>query len=74
MPTRINKRQARKLFAERKPFYIQSCKMLFSNPWQSAHPVNEQSQFCEGFDTLVTTFEYYNCDYARGYYAAFYVD
>ena len=72
---RISKAKARKLFAAGKTFYIQSCNMKPVNPWQSAMEIDSGHYKEESwsFDMVVNDYEYYNTDYERGYYAAFYV-
>lgn len=74
MPTRINKKQARKLYDAGKAFYILACNLCFSNVWQSPFLVENDSSYNEPFDKLVNMYEFYNCDKQRGKYAAFYVN
>ena len=69
--TRISKQAARKRYNASKPIYICSCKYRPNNMWQ---PAIEIAKLHDGdtFDSYVNRYEFYNCDYERGYYAAFY--
>lgn len=70
---KINKATARKLYKVGKAFWITACNMrpecgLYMQPsWI-------QSGFGGDFDRMINNFTYYNCDYERGYYPAFYVE
>lgn len=72
--TRISKALARVYYNESKPgeakFCLCPCKLRPGYPWSphmKAYKKDEQD-----FDKLVSNFEWYNCSYEAGYYAAFY--
>jgi hypothetical protein len=68
--TRINKREARKLFAEGKPFYLCPCKLHPASPWNVAalvHPADYKS-----WEQLYDNWAFYNTSYETGYYAHYY--
>lgn len=79
--TRINKRKARRLFFKGENIYVIPHKMSPEGPWGAAMEINEKilnDQYAyEGkekqFDTFIKHFEFYNCDYERGYYPSFYL-
>ena len=70
---RINKTTARKLYNERKDFWITACNMrpecgiLIGSA--SFERITETP-----FDTMVNSFTYYNCDNERGRYPAYYIE
>ena len=68
---KINKREARKLFNNGKSFYMVSCKM---RPEFAIKINDSRINAFRTFDNLINHFSYYNCDYARGYYPAFYIE
>lgn len=68
---KINKREARKLFDSGKSFYMVSCKL---RPEFAIKINNNASNTFRTFDNLIAHFSYYNCDYERGYYPAFYIE
>jgi hypothetical protein len=70
---KINKAAARKLYAEGKPFWIVACNLrpqcgilIGSSSFERMADVP--------FDTMVNSYEYYNCTNETGRYAAFYTD
>ena len=71
--TRINKREARKLYNLGRPITILPCKANPNSPWFSNSTVSKESTD-KDFDALVNEFTYYNCNTAElGRYPAFYV-
>lgn len=68
---KINKREARKLFDKGKPFYMCAHKL---RPEYSVFIKENARDEVLNFDILVRQFKYYNCDYERGYYPAFYIE
>lgn len=75
---RVNKTKARRLWAEGKEVYLQSCKSTFTGWWSHPYLLPSEEECEEGvgrktFDALVNEYEYHNCDYERGYYAHYYV-
>lgn len=70
--TRINKREARKLYNLDRPITILPCKANPNSPWFSNSTVSKESG--RDFDALVNEFIYYNCNTSElGRYPAFYV-
>lgn len=67
---RISKKQAQARYKTNQDVFVLPCKMHPENVWQK--PIN---MFCRdrSFDQIVNEFTYYNCDYERGYYPAFYI-
>ena len=70
---RINKAAARKLYTAGCPFWIVACGLrpqcgilIGSCSFEKLADIP--------FDTMVNSFEYYNCDNDAGRYAAFYTD
>ena len=70
---RINKSQARKLYAAGKSFWIVACNLrpqcgilIGSSSFERMAEIP--------FDDMVNSFEYYNCSNETGRYAAFYTD
>jgi len=72
---RINKRIARKLFAESKPFYIIAHKMRPGGPFHMGMTVFPSAYHEEqrDFDYMISNFSWYNCSYETGYYPAYYL-
>lgn len=68
---KINKREARKLFDKGKSFYMCGHKL---RPEYSVFIKENARDEVLNFDILVRQFKYYNCDYERGYYPAFYAE
>lgn len=72
MYTKIDKRQARKLWGEGKNFIMVSCKL---RPEFGINVNSASWKQLKDFDKLVNEFSYYNCgDSERGRYPAFYVE
>lgn len=69
--SRISKSEAEKLYDVGNAVYLSSCKMAPNSIWQPAVELKNDGE--TSFKSAVNAFEYYNCDYERGYYAAFYV-
>lgn len=70
---KINKAAARKLYVEGKSFWIVACNLrpqcgifIGSSSFERMADIP--------FDTMVDSFEYYNCTNETGRYAAFYTD
>lgn len=80
---RIQKRTARRLYNEGEIIYIVPCNVWpdFKGIW--IKPMNISKNLEEeragnlyvamGFDSIINSYEYYNCNYELGYYTAFYV-
>lgn len=74
---KIRKTEARKLWNERKPFFITACNMrpecgILIGGVGHTYEENE-SVFHDSFDTMYNAFCYYNCNNETGRYPAFYV-
>lgn len=70
---RINKTAARKLYNEKKEFWITACNMrpeygILIGSVSFEHLINIR------FDIMVNNFAYYNCDNERGRYPAYYIE
>lgn len=68
----INERAARKLYEERKPFWMVASKL---NPYGAGYHVDaaEYERLTdETFDSLVNAFRYYNCNIETGPRVIFY--
>ena len=71
--TRINKREARKLYNLGRPITILPCKANPNSPWLSNSTVSKESAD-KNFDALVNEFTFYNCNTSElGHRPAFYV-
>lgn len=80
---RISKKSARKQFLQGRTVFLLPCKFRFGSPWLSAFPISGEAQkvyaiddigLANRFDSLVNSFEYYNCNPETGKYSAFYVE
>ena len=70
----INVRTAKNLFENGKEIFMQSSNMRFENMWQSAICVSKKDLgYLETFETLCTSYKWYNCDKERGKYIHFFV-
>ena len=71
--TRINKREARKLYNLGRTITVLPCKANPNSPWFSNSTVSKESTD-KDFDALVNEFTYYNCNTSElGHRPAFYV-
>ena len=71
--TRINKREARKLYNLGRTITILPCKANPNSPWFSNSTISKESTD-KGFDALVNEFAYYNCNTPElGRRPAFYI-
>lgn len=74
MIQQINKTAAKKYFEDGKKIFLQSSKMKFDNFWQSPAEVSKEDlTFGETFETLINSYNYYNCDCERGNYIKFFI-
>lgn len=69
--TKINKATARKLFNEGKEIWMTACNMRPECGVLLNAPIYTD---LTDFDKAVNAFQYYNCDYERGYRVAFYLE
>ena len=82
--SRINKASARKQYLQGRTVFLLPCNFRFGSPWFSAYPMNrnrdenfviDETGMENRFNSLVNSFEYYNCTCREtGEYAAFYVE
>lgn len=76
---KINKRTARKMFAEGKVFYIVPCNMRPQPEhyfgFNMTRAVDDYTRACvySNFDALVNEYSYYNCNSVTGRNIAYYV-
>jgi len=71
---RVSKRMARKLFATGERLVICACNMRPFGPWHPEIEVTDIADHWSDFDTMVNSFEYYNCSHpGEGAYASFYI-
>lgn len=70
---RVNKSVARKLYAEKKPFWIVPCNMQ-PECGILIGSLSFENMAGIPFDTMVDHYEYYNCNSECGRYAAYYID
>lgn len=72
---RINKKQARNLYNKGVTIYLIPCNALFGSMWLTlwSCQIKKETDPERTFDQHVNEFEYYNCDYERGYYSHYYV-
>ena len=68
---KINKNKARELFNRGKTIYLLPAKANIRSPWIQYMPINRKRG---KFDSLVASFEYYNCNPHFGNYAWYYVE
>ena len=77
---RVNKNEARNLAKAGQSIGVCACKLdpfnPFYNPCSWYHPEEEREALdgYKDFDKFVNAYEYYNCSYETGYYAAYYVE
>jgi hypothetical protein len=74
----VSKPTARKLFKQGRTIYLNACKMMPGNVWQSLCPVTIDRDRIEAtpeeqFKHIVNNFEFYNCDSERGRYANYFI-
>ena len=74
---RISKRAARHILQHepKKDILILTNKMHPYSPWTNICIINGKyiTENDYTFDKYINAYEYYNCDYERGYYATFYI-
>lgn len=68
----VNKTLAKKLYDNGKEIFLNSCNMRLNNMWTSPMPLNNSNE--EKFESVVNSFEYYNCCNERGKYANFFTE
>lgn len=66
---RISKKKAKKMFDAGATIYLQTSKFRPFGVWSQAMPIEKAD---ESFESVVNSFEYYNCGYEQGYYTHFY--
>ena len=71
---KVTKTTAKKLFNAGITIYLLPCKANINSIWFSPYPFNIKQ--CENMDfqTIVNSFEYYNCNNEIGKYTAFYTE
>lgn len=66
---RVDRRKAKRLYNVGESIILLPCK-CFTDWFSFESPENHNK--VKSFENLVNEFEYYNCNYECGYYAAFY--
>lgn len=66
----IQKRTAKKLFDSGETIYIQNSNFHPFGVWSQCIEINNKDG--DSFESIVNSFEYYNCNSETGYYATFY--
>ena len=70
---RVNKTKARRLFNEGKTIYLVPCKVYPDPRGMWIQPYDIDKKFDKTFDTIVNSYEYYNCCPETGKVVAFYI-
>ena len=68
----VQKRTAKKLFESGETIYMQSCNMRPFGVWSTCYDINKERADGDTFESIVNSFEYYNCSGETGMYATFY--
>jgi hypothetical protein len=73
--TRIIKKQARNTYNNGQHVALVACKIAPDDNGTWIQPIDIDNDRLDGydFDDFVNNFEYYNCMYETGYYAAYYI-
>jgi hypothetical protein len=70
---KINKTQARKQYEAGNTIYLFPSKANINSPWwNGGMPINKNDQE-NSFDSVINSYEYYNCNNETGKIAAYYV-
>ena len=67
----VQKRTAKKLFESGETIYIQACNLRPFGVWSTCYDMNKEKDGAT-FETIVSNFEYYNCNSETGLYVTFY--
>lgn len=70
---RITKKQAATRYENNQNIYLLPCKMNPENMYQKPMQFNRMNSKHNNFDSIINSYEYYNCNYELGYYVAFYI-
>ena len=68
----VQKRTAEKLFNAGETIFLQSCNMRPFGVWSTCHDINKERADGDTFESIVNSFEYYNCSAETGLYTTFY--
>lgn len=68
--TQIQKRTAKKMFQDGETVYIQSSNFHPFGVWSQCFEIDNKNG--DSFESIVNSFEYYNCNNVAGKYAVFY--
>jgi len=68
----VQKRTAKKLFDAGETIYMQACNMRPFGVWSTCYELNKEKEGGSTFESIVNSFEYYNCTAETGLYATFY--
>ena len=70
---RISKRAARRIYDNGGELTIIACKLSPENTFYNFGITTNKAMHGATFDQFVNAYEFYNCNYECGYYAAFYI-
>lgn len=70
---RISKRAARRVYDNGGELTIIACKLSPENTFYNFGITTNKTRCGASFDQFVNAYEFYNCNYECGYYAAFYI-
>lgn len=70
---RISKRAARRVYDNGGELTIIACKLSPENIYYNFGITTNKTMYGATFEQLVNAYEFYNCNYEYGYYAAFYI-
>lgn len=70
---RISKRAARRIYDNGGELTIIACKLSPENTFYNFGITTNKTRCDATFDQFVNAYEFYNCNYECGYYAAFYI-
>ena len=68
---RITKAEAFKEYKNGNTIYLIPVKLTPGGFWNPEIPIKNDSP--RKWESIINEFEFYNCDYERGYYTAFYI-
>ena len=68
----IQKRTAKKMFESGQTIYLQSCNMRPFGVWSACYDITKERADGATFESIVNSFEYYNCTGETGLYSTFY--
>lgn len=72
----VRRDTAKKCYEKFQTVYLLASNMRFDNKiWGGACPIHkDRESWGENFESIINSFEYYNCDSERGRYVRFFVE